>query len=239
MYALIVAANAQHTDDFFRSALLIVFAMFFDTMDGRVARATRTQSAFGVQLDSLADLIAFGAAPALLLYQLGLYQLGILGVLGAFAFVVSGAIRLARFNILVTSANGRPKVPGKYIVGLPIPGAAGILVSLIVADHFVSGVLPTSPRLLLGMILMLSFFMVSTIRFRSFKDLALNWRSAILVTVAVGGAVGISIRFHISLALVWLLISYVAIGVAETILHAVRPQRQAAKQDTEEEHTSG
>src|SRR3954464_6006956 len=79
-----VSATAQSEDDFYRAALLIVFAMFFDTIDGRVARMTKTQSAFGLQIDSLADIVSFGVAPSILVYQWTLRRFDLLGLLGAF-----------------------------------------------------------------------------------------------------------------------------------------------------------
>src|SRR5262249_238133 len=114
-------------DGFYRAAVLLIFAMFFDTLDGRVARMTKTQSAFGVQIDSLADVVWFGVAPSLLVYQWTSRFYPVPALIAAFLFTACGAIRLARFNVITTSSTGQPHRPGKYIVGLPIPGAAGIL----------------------------------------------------------------------------------------------------------------
>src|SRR3954466_16026415 len=111
-----VAATANASeDDYYRAALLIVFAMFFDTLDGRVARMTKTQSAFGLQIDSLADVVSFGVAPSMLLYQWALHRLGTLGLVVAFVFTAMGAVRLARFNVLSTGDDGKPQKPSKYI----------------------------------------------------------------------------------------------------------------------------
>src|SRR5262245_63304103 len=96
-----VSATANGSEnEYYRAALLIVFAMFFDTLDGRVARMTKTQSAFGLQIDSLADVVSFGVAPSLLVYQWSLRQLGVVGIVASFLFTACGAIRLARFNVL-------------------------------------------------------------------------------------------------------------------------------------------
>src|SRR5690606_22374859 len=133
-YAITLAVENASNEAFYRAALLLVFAMLFDTIDGRVARLTRTQSAFGVQLDSLADVMSFGLAPAVLVYQWSLREFGIVGILIAFFYLACGTIRLARFNVLATEESGAPKAPDKYILGLPIPAAAGILISLIVAS---------------------------------------------------------------------------------------------------------
>lgn len=221
-YATVLCARDPDPEAFYRASLLIVFAMFFDTIDGRVARLTKTQSAFGVQIDSLADIVSFGVAPAVLVYQWSLHTLGAAGALVAFAFIACGAIRLARFNVLAMSASGAPKKPSKYILGLPIPGAAGILVSLIVANHTVAGHLSSSPILVLGVVLALSFFMVSTIKFRSFKDVRLGWRTFLFVGFALASSAAIALRFHISFALVWLLCCYVALAVGETLFHLSR-----------------
>jgi CDP-diacylglycerol--serine O-phosphatidyltransferase len=221
-YAAVLCAGSPTDDTFHGAALLIVFAMFFDTIDGRVARLTKTQSAFGVQIDSLADVVSFGVAPAILVYQWSLQPLGWAGILGCFTFVACGAIRLARFNVLAMGESGAPKKPGKYILGLPIPGAAGILVSLVVANHAVAGELPGLRWVIFAVVLALSFFMVSTIKFRSFKDLRLSPRTVLSIALALGSSVAISLKFHVSFALVWLLACYIAIGVAETFIDLSR-----------------
>jgi len=225
-YAIELSAKAQEPARFDRAALLIIFAMFFDIIDGRVARLTRTQSAFGVQLDSLADLISFGVAPAILLHYWSLQALGTLGLVTSFIFVACGAIRLARFNVLAMGKSGQPHKPGKYIVGLPIPGAAGILVSLVATNHATDGALSESPYAVLAILVLLSALMVSGIRFRSFKDLRLNVRTISLFGVAVGSSIFLAVRLHISFAIAWLLLSYVAIALAEATLRGMRRLRQ-------------
>jgi CDP-diacylglycerol--serine O-phosphatidyltransferase len=218
-YAVILCGPGATQQDFYRAALLIIYAMFFDTIDGRVARLTKTQSALGVQLDSLADVISFGVAPAALLYRWSLESLGTVGLLSCFAFVSCGVIRLARFNVLTMSETGAPRKPGKYIIGLPIPGAAGIVVSLVVANHSVAGQLPQMSLIVLTVVLVLSACMVSTIRFRSFKDLRASGRTIAAIMFAVASTAFIALRFKPAFALVWLLTSYVAIGLVEAIFH--------------------
>lgn len=217
--SMVVCSRATDEDDFHRAALLIVFAMFFDMLDGRVARMTRTQSAFGLQIDSLADVVSFGAAPALLVYHWGLWRLGAPGIVAAFFFVACGAIRLARFNVLSMAPGGAPAKPGPFIVGLPIPGAAGILVSLVVANSATHGAMRSAPHagVLLAVTVGLSFLMVSTVRFRSFKDLQLNVRTLLLVALVVGSSLVILTRHKPAVVLVWLLGCYVAIGIVESI----------------------
>lgn len=232
-YAVLLCGQGAGDDDYYRASLLIIFAMFFDTIDGRVARLTRTQSAFGLQLDSLADVIAFGIAPGILVYRWALEPLGIVAIGACFAFAACGAIRLARFNVLAMSSSGAPKKPDKYILGLPIPGAAGILVSLVAANHAVAGGLSSSPIPILIVVVALSFFMVSTIRFRSFKDLKMSWRTVLLVGFALGSSVVLALKLHIAFALGWLLVSYVAIGLVESILSVTRRAADARRQRQE------
>jgi CDP-diacylglycerol--serine O-phosphatidyltransferase len=224
-----LSATATGDDDYYRASVLLVFALFFDMLDGRVARLTKTQSAFGLQIDSLADVISFGVAPGLLVYKWSLYQRPTAGLIAAFLFAGAGAVRLARFNVLSMGESGKPTKPGKYIVGLPVPGAAGILVSLVLANHAVTGDL-SGPRYLwvmLGLTVFLSFLMVSTIRFRSFKDLRLNARSVALVFFAVGSSAIVSLQTKPAFVLVWLLSFYVVLGLAEALVSIPRRRREA------------
>ena len=218
--AIRLASEATSDDDFWRAALLLIFAVFFDTLDGRVARATKTASAFGLQIDSLADVVSFGIAPAILVYKWSLYQLGAIGIVASFAFTACGAIRLARFNVLSMREKGAPAKPGKYIVGLPIPGAAGILISLVVANHAVQGDLHSRRYafVLLAVVVALSGFMVSTIRFRSFKDIRLNRRTVAFVAFVIGSSAAVSAYFKPAFVLVWLLGCYIVMGVVETLI---------------------
>lgn len=221
-FAVLTCIDEPSDESFYKAALLIVFAMFFDMIDGRVARLTKTQSAFGVQIDSLADAVSFGVAPAVLVHRWSLHQLGTGGVVVSFVFLACGVIRLARFNVLATGKSGAPKKPSKFILGLPIPGGAGILVSIVVANHAVTGNFEAQPYLVAAVVLALSFFMVSTIKFRSFKDVRWGARSILFVVTAVGSATAIAIALHPAFALVWMLAGYIAIGVVEAVLDISR-----------------
>src|SRR5580658_10460719 len=236
-----ISATAQGDDDYYRASILLVFALLFDMLDGRVARLTKTQSAFGLQIDSLADVVSFGVAPALLVYRWSLHQVGDLGLVVSFLFAGMGAVRLARFNVLSMGEGGKPTKPGKYIVGLPVPGAAGILISLVVANHAVSGEL-MGPRYLwfmMAVTVFLSFLMVSTVRFRSFKDLKINARSVAVVFFAVGSSAVVSLQTKPAFVLVWLLAFYVALGLAESILSIPgERKREAATALTREQRRS-
>ena len=218
------ASAATTSTQFAGAALLLVFAMFFDMLDGRVARMTKTQSAFGLQIDSLADVVSFGAAPAILVYQWSLVRLGGMGLFVSFAFLACGAIRLARFNVLAMGEGGEPTKPSKYIVGLPIPGAAGVLLSVILADH-AAGTSLGSLRFAWGVLALtvaLSFFMVSTIQFRSFKELRMNAPTVLLVLFAIGSSLVIATQSKPAFVLVWLLGVYVLLGVFETLVNIAR-----------------
>ena len=214
-----VAKDTPAESDVYRAAVLLIFAMLFDMMDGRVARMTKTQSAFGLQLDSLADIISFGLAPALLVYQWVLYRAPIPGVLTSFMFVSCAAIRLARFNVLSSAPSGAPTKPGKYILGLPSPPAAGILIALMVANHGVGGALGAERYtvLLFCVTIALGLLMVSSVRFRSFKELKLNTATLLLVLFTVGSSVFVWQRFKPQFVLIWLLSVYVLIGLVETL----------------------
>jgi CDP-diacylglycerol--serine O-phosphatidyltransferase len=239
-YALMLCTSGASERDFLRAALLIVYAMFFDILDGRVARLTKTQSALGVQLDSLADVISFGVAPAALIYRWSLAALGDVGLLVCFAYVAAGVVRLARFNVLTMHDSGAPKKPGKYILGLPIPGAAGVLVSLVVANHSVAGRLAERPLSMLALVLLLTVCMVSTLRFRSFKDLRLTGGTIAFVALAVFSSLLVAVEVKPAFALVWLLSWYLVIALCEAALalfsrlsRLKRPRPQTSQSDRE------
>ena len=225
-----ISATAQGDDDYYRASLLLVFALFFDTIDGRVARLTKTQSAFGLQIDSLADAISFGVAPALLVFKWSLWQRPMLGLAASFLFAAAGVVRLARFNVLSMGEYGAPTKPSQYIVGLPVPGAAGILISLVLADHAMGDTLrlygPKYVWAMTALTVFLSFLMVSTIRFRSFKDLRLNARTFAFVACAVGSSAIVSLQTRPAFVLVWLLTCYVVIALVESVLTLSRRTRR-------------
>lgn len=224
-FQAILVVLGDGAERFGQAAVLILISMFLDTIDGRLARLTRTQSAFGVQLDSLADVIAFGVAPATLTYAWTLWPLGLVAVGACFLYVAAGAIRLARFNVLTTDVGGAPRKPGRYIQGLPIPGAAGLVIALVVLDDTLDGAIVGRPWLVLGVMLGLGGLMVSTVRFRSFKDLRPTPASVALVLTVAGVATLLTVRLHVSAALVWLLGAYVALALIETVVGWLRPRR--------------
>lgn len=151
------------------AAYAIVAAAVFDLLDGRVARMTHSESEFGEQYDSLCDLISFGMAPALLLFQWSLSSFGRVGWLAAFFYVACAALRLARFNV------SKAVVGKAYFQGLPSPMAAGIVASSVLAFRDL-GWEANRSELLLGITFLLGFVMVTNFRYRSFKDLDLKRR---------------------------------------------------------------
>lgn len=156
----IVAAMKGHFDS---AAIAIFVAMVADGLDGRVARLTNTQSAFGAQYDSLSDMVAFGIAPALVVYSWSLFHLGKFGWLAAFLFAAATALRLARFNTQVSD-----KV---YFQGLPCPSGAGIMASIVWmgSSYEVNGTTISIPVSLFTVLI--AALMVSTIRYSSFKSI--------------------------------------------------------------------
>ncbi len=162
-YSMVSTLNGNYSS----AAIWIFISAICDGLDGKVARMTGTTSKFGVEFDSLADLVAFGVTPGLLMYAWALRPFGRLGWVAAFLFLVCGALRLARFNVQVDT------VESKRFVGLPIPAAASMVASTVLLfTHFGW---PSSYKkfAILALIYLLAFLMVSSFRYYSFKDPAL------------------------------------------------------------------
>src|SRR5262245_18188078 len=196
--------------DFDPAAPYIGIAIVLDMLDGRIARLTGTASDFGVELDSLADVISFGVAPAILAFAWGLNPLGRLGSAAGFLYVSAAALRLARFNI--ESAAGGDK---RYFVGMPSPAAAGITAATVYMwpypIHDYRAALPV-----LAMTLVPALLMVSTVRFRSFKTIDLQMRRSYTVLLPVAIAI-MAVATHPRYVLVTIAYTYLAsafIGMA-------------------------
>ena len=161
-YAIIASIQGNHG----HASLAILIAIVLDGMDGTVARLTKSASPFGLQYDSLCDLTAFGLAPAVLIYNWALAPFGRFGWLAAFVFAACGALRLARFNVLALSGEG-----ASDFRGLPIPAAAGVLASTVylAEDLRLQPIFPHA--VIAAAAYLLAFLMVSTIRYRGFKNL--------------------------------------------------------------------
>jgi len=166
-YAIVAAFNA----DYITASIAVLIAMVFDVLDGKVARLTHATSRFGVEYDSLSDMVSFGVAPGVLIYLWALNGYGKLGWLAVFLFVACGAMRLARFNVQAAT------VESKYFVGLPIPAAAGAVVTTIIFDHHILGMgKEVRPMVILLLTYVLAYLMVSGIRYRSIKEFNLRER---------------------------------------------------------------
>lgn len=181
-YAIVAAMN----DHFIASAVAVFMAMIFDSLDGRVARLINAQSAFGAELDSLSDIVSFGVTPALILYNFNVAFLehmhwSKLGWLSAFLYVACVALRLARFN---THVEEEPTPESKrYFTGLPCPAAAGFIAALVwvLSIYQLRGL--TSALVLTVLTVIVGLLMVSSVRFRSFKDIDLKVRVRFTVVV--------------------------------------------------------
>jgi CDP-diacylglycerol--serine O-phosphatidyltransferase len=173
-WAVVRAFHGQYAE----AAPLVFWACLLDVLDGRIARLTGTTSDFGAELDSLADVVSFGVAPAVLAYAWGFSTMPRVGWLVAFLFVVCGALRLARFNVQKSSVDGR------YFVGLPIPAAAAAVAALVnVAPARVED--RSHAVLWLSLLIVLSFLMVSTFRYWSFKNVDLRSRRSYVNVVGI------------------------------------------------------
>jgi CDP-diacylglycerol---serine O-phosphatidyltransferase len=215
-------AEPWHLDN---AAKAIGFAVLFDGLDGRIARMTHTSSDFGRELDSLADVITFGLAPALLAWTWGFHLLPVapnplwhtrivqFGAIASFLFLIAGASRLARFNIQVNPQPSNPGRPGKkYFVGMPIPAGAGVIAAVV---HFSEGQPVASPWTAITWVLMVmavGYLMVSTWRFYSFKDLDFRNRQPFRLIILFGGLIAL-IWFFSQEMLFALALLYMASGV--------------------------
>ena len=211
-YACVVYATRG---DFDTAAILIGVAMVLDALDGFLARLTNSSSAFGVELDSLADVVSFGLAPAILAFTWGLWPLGRLGWAAGFVYVTAAAMRLARFNIQTGGTTDK-----RYFVGLASPSAAAVIASTVYIYPW--GLQdPRIAILALPMVLVPGFLMVSTIRFRSIKSIDVGWRRSYLALFL--GALTIAlIAAHPRVALVALAYTYMLWGVVMFLVSRLR-----------------
>lgn len=231
-----VRAATVHFDNASRA---IGWAILFDTLDGRIARLTKTTTEIGIQLDSIADVVTFGIAPAVLVYAWGYGgafpeggQFHKLGWFLSFMFLICGALRLARFNVQAmrprTLAEGSAKVDKKNFLGLPIPAAAGLLAALV---HFAPVPLASYGDylgqvyggILMGLVAVLAALMVSTIRYSSFKTLGAGKRSTVKVMPMVA-AVGMLVWLFSRYVLLAIVLAYVLHGVLFRLISLFRPR---------------
>jgi CDP-diacylglycerol--serine O-phosphatidyltransferase len=197
------------------AAVAIFVAMVLDGLDGRVARLTRTQSAFGAEYDSLSDMVSFGVAPALVAYAWALKDMGRLGWIAAFIYCVGAALRLARFNTTLEVTDRR------YFQGLPSPAAAALVAGFlwVMIDN---GVAADDVRwIACGLVIFAGISMVTTVRFYSFKDV--NLRRSVpfifVVAIALGFAV---VSYNTPVALFGLFVAYALSGYVLTVARRIR-----------------
>ncbi|HEX7772249.1 MAG TPA: phosphatidylcholine/phosphatidylserine synthase [Pyrinomonadaceae bacterium] len=224
-----MAAVTAHFDN---AAIAIGFALLFDMLDGRIARLTKTTTEIGIQLDSIADVVTFGLAPAVLAYVWGYgatltegTDLHRLAWFLSFMYLICGAFRLARFNVQASRprilAEGTPKVDKKSFVGLPIPVAGGLIAALV---HFSPVPLvsfgPDKARLYSGLLMVLvgflSVMMVSTWRFSSFKTVGTRVRSMRVIILAL--SVGMLIFLYSQYVLLGIVVTYILHGLLSRML---------------------
>jgi CDP-diacylglycerol--serine O-phosphatidyltransferase len=242
-YIIMQSIRGSVTGDdaaFDHAALAIAFAILFDGLDGRIARMTNTSSAFGRELDSLADVITFGVAPSLLAYLWGVRQvipsghpdiearMMHFGIVVCFLYLICGACRLARFNI---SVNPQPRNPGrpdrKYFVGMPIPAGAGVIGAVI---HFESG----SPVhdlwasiLWVGLVAFTGFLMVSSWRFWSGKEIDMGERKPGRLLIFLVVLLCIVFEWH-RIALLVIALGYLISGVMARLAYSWKRRFQSA-----------
>jgi CDP-diacylglycerol--serine O-phosphatidyltransferase len=202
-YAIVMAMNNHYE----AAAIGVFAAMVLDSLDGRVARMTNTQSAFGAQMDSLADMVSFGAAPALISYEWALKDLGRWGWFAAFVYCACAALRLARFNVNTSVIDKR------FFQGLPSPAAAALVMGFIWVVTFLEINQSEVAWLIFALSLYAGLTMVSNVPFYSFKDFRMRKSVpfAVIVSIALGIAV---INIHPPIMLFTLFVAYGFSGYA-------------------------
>ncbi len=209
--------------DFESAAWAIMAAGIFDGLDGRVARLARAESQFGIELDSLVDLVSFGLAPALLMYCWSIASFDRIGWLATFIYIACGSLRLARFNVQFHT------VERNYFQGLPIPCAASMITTTVIFYHHVFGKgFPVRNWWLLGMTAVLGLLMISTIRYRSFKQLDFRSRWSFFSLVFVVGLIAV-IALEPEIMLFGLCALFVLTGVVEELVTMRKGRQMVAR----------
>lgn len=215
MVAILMALN----DNYSLAAIMIIIAMLMDGLDGRMARALNAQSEFGKELDSLSDLVSFGVAPIIIMYDIAFKELNpVLAITASLIFPMCGALRLARFNV-------RAGVPG-YFTGLPIPAAGGVLATLSLFHNDV-----TTPYMIISTIL-LSYLMVSRVRYPNFKKAGIPRKALWLAPWVIIAAVFIAVMFpnQVSKLIFVPLALYALLGVKQSIDRLIRRRSKKEKE---------
>lgn len=205
--------------NYLHASWAIIFATVFDGLDGWVARLTHSTTRFGIELDSLSDLVAFGVAPAVMMYKWALYPFGRIGWAAAFLFLACGALRLARYNVQMGSAES------KSFTGMPIPGAAIIVATLVIFYHEMWNSLPGRNYFILLLTFSLAVLMVSTLRFHGAKELDFRRRKPFWILVAIVVVLTI-ILIHPPVALFIFAMIYLIAGIIENIILFYRKKKK-------------
>jgi CDP-diacylglycerol---serine O-phosphatidyltransferase len=215
-YAIMSAINGN----FLHSAWAILLANIFDGLDGWIARLTNTTSRFGVELDSLSDLVAFGVAPSVMIYKWALMPFGRLGWAAAFLFVACGALRLARFNVQTGSSGS------KAFRGMPIPGAASILSSVVIFYYVNWDGIPDKHVIYLSLTIVLALLMVSTLRYHGLKEVDFKEKKPFWMLIVFVMILFVML-IHPSTAIFVFAMAYLFWGIIENIILFLRKRRQA------------
>ena len=198
------------TGSYIHASWAIIIAVIFDGLDGWVARLTHSTTRFGIELDSLSDLVAFGVAPAVMLYTWTLAPFGRIGWAIAFLFMACGALRLARYNVQMGSTES------KSFTGMPIPAAATIIATVVIFYHEIWETIPVKNYYILLLIFILAVLMVSTLRFHGAKELDFSKRKPFWLLVAIV-VVFTLIVIHPPIALFMFAMIYLFGGILENI----------------------
>jgi len=217
-YSILASLKGLYVD----ASWAIIIAMVFDGLDGWVARLTHSTTRFGIELDSLSDLVAFGVAPAVMLFKWNLASYGRIGWSAAFLFMACGALRLARYNVQMGSAES------KSFTGMPIPGAATIVATMVIFYYEIWQTVPAKNIYILLLTFILAVLMVSTLRFHGAKEIDFSKRKPfwILVAIVVGFAI---IVMHPPIALFIFAMIYLFEGIIENIFLFYRRMKQRNK----------
>ena len=217
-YSILASIKGLYVD----ASWAIIIAMVFDGLDGWVARLTHSTTRFGIELDSLSDLVAFGVAPAVMLFKWNLASYGRIGWSAAFLFMACGALRLARYNVQMGSAES------KSFTGMPIPGAATIVATMVIFYYEIWETVPAKNIYILLLTFILAVLMVSTLRFHGAKEIDFSKRKPfwILVAIVVGFAI---IVMHPPIALFIFAMIYLFEGIIENIFLFYRRMKQRNK----------
>lgn len=217
--------GTERLDTIMLAAIFVICSIVFDTFDGKVARATHTSSKFGMELDSLADAVSFGIAPAILLYGFALYQAGWFGIIASFLFACGSILRLARFNV-----EAPPEGVQTFFKGIPAPGGAACIAAIVMAaiHNGFSITTPFEINTLGAIAIAIGVLMISTVKYKTFKG---KKTKGDYIFIAIGVAMFAALCFilHPATAFFFLVTYYVGFGILYSIynnLKHMRPHRR-------------